>query len=74
MRIVISRPVWWQETALLTALLVDNPKLAVLTCLSALHYDQPDKMRKLLTDYRPAPNNEGLSVNGRDIGHFPCSI
>ena len=73
-RNVFTRPFWWEETALLIALLTNNPKLSVLACLSALHYDNADKMRRLLTDYRPAPNNEGLSVNGRDAGHFPCSI
>lgn len=73
-RTVFTRPFWWQETALLIALLTNNSKLSVLASLSALHYDCADKMQNLLTDYRPAPNNEGLSVPTDPSGHFPCSI
>ena len=73
-RDVFSMPYWWQETALLMALLTNNSRLSVLTCLSALHYDYPQQMQKLLTDYRPAPNREGLAVSPSDPGHFPASI
>lgn len=73
-RDVFTMPYWWQETALLMTLLVNNPKLSVLTCLSALHYDYPQQMQELLTDYRPAPNNEGLAVSANAPGHFPASI
>ena len=73
-RDVFSMPYWWQETGLLIALLTNNPRLSVLTCLSALHYDYPDEMRKLLTDYRPAPDHEGLAVSPSAPGHFPASI
>ena len=73
-RDVFTMPYWWQETALLMTLLVNNPKLSVLTCLSALHYDYPQQMQKLLTDYHPAPNNEGLAVSANAPGHFPASI
>jgi hypothetical protein len=73
-RDVFTMPYWWQETALLMTLLVNNPKLSVLTCLSALHYDYPQQMQKLLTDYQPAPNNEGLAVSANAPGHFPASI
>lgn len=73
-RNVFSRPFWWQETALLIALLVNNPKLSVLCCESALHYDGAEQMQRLLTDYRPAPNNEGLAVDETGPGHFPSSI
>ena len=73
-RNVFTRPFWWQETALLIALLVNNPKLTVLTCLSALHYDYPQQMQALLPDYRPAPNNEGMAISDGPGSHFPCSI
>ncbi len=73
-RDVFTKPFWWQETALLMTLLVNNPKLSVLTCLSALHYDYPQQMQKLLTDYRPAPNSEGLALTANAPGHFPASI
>jgi hypothetical protein len=73
-RDVFAMPYWWQETAMLMALLINNPKLSVLTCLSALHYDYPEQLQKLLTDYRPAPNSEGLAVSPSEPGHFPSSI
>jgi hypothetical protein len=73
-RDVFSMPYWWQETAMLMTLLINNPRLSVLTCLSALHYDYPRQMQKLLTDYQPAPNNEGLAVSTTAPGHFPASI
>jgi hypothetical protein len=44
-RDVFSMPYWWQETGLLIALLTNNPRLSVLTCLSALHYVIPTKCR-----------------------------
>jgi hypothetical protein len=68
---VFTRPWWWQETAMLMALLINNPKLAILACESALHYDYPEQMQKVLTDYRPAPNDEGLTLSKQ--GHFPAS-
>ena len=72
-RDVFSMPYWWQETTLLTALLINNPKLSVLSCLSALHYDYTDHLQRLLTDYHPARNNEGLAV-GPNSGDFPASL
>lgn len=63
-----------QETALLLALLVGNPRLSVLSCLSALHYDHPSDLGKVLTDYRPQKRVNGLKVGDRDEGHFPSSI
>lgn len=73
-RNVFSMPYWWQETALLTALLTNNSKLSVLACLSALHYDYPEQLQKLLPDYRPAENDEGLAVRPSAPGHFPASL
>ena len=72
-RDVFARPYWWQETTLLTALLINNPKITVLSCLSALHYDYPSELGTIVTDYRPAMNIEGLAPN-RDFGHFPSSL
>lgn len=73
-RTVFTRPFWWQETALLIALLVNNSRLSVLSCLSALHYDYTEQLRELLSDYRPALNVEGLPVENEPEGHFPASI
>jgi hypothetical protein len=73
-RHAFNMPYWWQETAMLMALLINNSKLSVLACLSALHYDYADQLQKLLTDYHPAPNDEGLEVSPSAHGHFPASI
>ncbi len=61
-----------QETALLLALLTDNQRLSIIACLSALHYDRPDQMKKVLCDYKPQENVGGL--RGKHAhGHFPSS-
>ncbi len=73
-RDVFAMPFWWQETALLTALLVNNAKISVLTCLSALHYDRTDQLQEILPDYWPAANVEGLEASPTTSGHFPASI
>jgi Methyltransferase domain len=73
-RTVFTRPFWWMETALLMALLINNPKIRVLGCLSALHYDYPQEMRQVLSDYTPAPNDEGLPPGKTEGGHFPSSV
>lgn len=64
----------WQETALLCALLINNPKLRVLGCLSALHYDRQNELKRLLSDYRPQSNDEGLRKQGEEGKHFPSSL
>ena len=73
-RTVFGRPWWWTETAMLMALLVNNPKIRVLSCLSALHYDYPEEMQAVLTDYHPQPNDEGLAVSPAAAGHYPSSL
>ena len=67
-----------QETALLLALLTGNSHLSILAALSGLHYDCPDGMRAILSDYRPQANREGMPAhNGgphaTGEGHFPSS-
>lgn len=64
----------WQETALLTALLVNNEHLNVLCCLSALHYDRTNELRMVLADYQPQTNDEGLQTSRVPSGHFPSSM
>lgn len=64
----------WQETSLLLALLTSNERLSLLSCLSALHYDRPEELAGLLSDYRPQANVEGLAASDSDGGHFPCSL
>ncbi len=59
------------ESALLMALLIGNPRLSIRASLSMLHYDCPDELRELFPDYRPARSHDGLSASE---GHFPSSI
>jgi hypothetical protein len=64
----------WQETALLLAVLINNPRLAMLACLSALHYDRSEKLAHTLRDYRPQANFEGLSTSNPPEGDFPSGL
>jgi hypothetical protein len=64
----------WQETALLLALLINNRKLSIASCLSGLHYDKTEEMKKILTDYRPQDNEFGLLKAPEGDRHFPASI
>ncbi len=58
------------ETALLLAFLAGNPRFTVRASLSMLHYGCPDQLRRLLPNYQPAGNAEGLE---QSEGHFPSS-
>ncbi len=62
----------WQETALLAALLTNNPRLEVLCCQSALHDAMPERLRTVLPDYEPRKLDDGIDTSGG--GHFPASI
>jgi hypothetical protein len=65
----------WQETALVYALLINNARLEVLSCLSALHYDCGERLKRLLSDYRPVASYQGTAVDDEDRGqHFPASL
>jgi hypothetical protein len=63
----------WQESTLLAALLVDNARLEVLCCQSALHTAAPDRLRVVLPDYRPLPLDGGIDTLAA-TGHFPSSV
>jgi hypothetical protein len=63
----------WQESFLLAALLVNNPRLEVLCALSALHDARSDELRALLPDYCPLQMEDGIDP-GRGVGHYPSSI
>ncbi len=60
------------ESTLLYAFLVHNARYEIAVSLSMLHYACPGALTKILPDYRPQPNDEGLCVPGTD-GHFPSS-
>lgn len=63
----------WEESVLLAALLTNNPKLSIVTCLSQLHYDDPEGLKSVFPEYVPEPGKDGLSADESD-GHFPASI
>ncbi len=63
------------ETALLRAFLCFNKHFNILFCLSHLHYERPNELRKIFSEYRPQSNRDGLQ-DTRDLAgkHFPSSI
>jgi hypothetical protein len=73
-RDALFKPFGWQETALLLALLVNNNRLQVLSCLSALHYDRPAQLSQLLSDYAAADGFRGLALSANPSGNFPSSF
>jgi Methyltransferase domain len=60
------------ETTLLYAYLLDNPHFRVDLCMSMLHYQAPQQLKKLIAKDDPQGNNEGLKSAGGQ--HFPSSI
>jgi hypothetical protein len=69
--------VWfhWSETSLVRALMTDNPRLAIVACLSQLHHERPAILGEIFPDYRPRPTRDGLftSTTDEDL-HFPSSL
>jgi predicted O-methyltransferase YrrM len=61
----------WTETALLQALLTNNPRLRILFSLSMLHYDAQVDLKKVFPEYLPVPDHDGLGPVSP--GHFPAS-
>jgi predicted O-methyltransferase YrrM len=64
----------WQETVVLAALLVNNQKLRVRCCMSALHHDRPESLQAVFPAYTPASMAEGLFQPGPTHRHFPSSL
>ena len=69
----------WSETSLLRAYLTHNSRVAILFCLSLLHYERQEQLREVFPEYDPAPNVNGLNVDAvrpfdQLRGHFPSSI
>ncbi|HVN43736.1 MAG TPA: class I SAM-dependent methyltransferase [Steroidobacteraceae bacterium] len=71
-RSVLREALFFQhESVLLHAFLAFNSRFSVLASCSMLHYGAPAELRDALPNYRPAPNDDGLSAG---TGHFPSSI
>lgn len=69
----------WQETSLLHAYLINNHKAKVLFCLSMLHYDCPEALKKIFPNYNPQKDkisglNYGVDNLDKFETHFPASI
>ena len=73
-RDALFKPFGWQETALLLALLINNDRLEVLSCLAALHYDRSSQLRQILSDYAAADGFRGLALSANPSGNFPSSF
>ena len=58
------------ESAMLHAFLINNATITVRVALSMMHYNDPDRLRRSLPGYSPAPNDAGLRAGP---GHFPAS-
>lgn len=63
----------WLETQMLQALLVNNSKIEILFCMSHLHYEHPNELKKIFPMYEPQKDYEGISLN-ENRGFFPSSI
>jgi Methyltransferase domain len=70
--ILINDLFFFNETALLYAFLINNQKCILKASLSMLHYEYQDKLKNILPNYHPAPNDFGLQIKGSQ-GHFPSS-
>ena len=67
----------WSETSLLRAYLTHNERARIVFCLSQLHYDRGNVLKRVFPEYNPAPDDRGLEVRtkkGEAVGHFPASI
>ena len=59
------------ESVLLHAFLIGNPRFSVRAALGMLHYADPEKLQEYLPRYQPAQNIEGLAVSP---GDFPSAL
>lgn len=78
-RDLLQNFIFHNETSLLRAFLIDNPRAEILFCLSHLHYERQNQLRKIFPDYDPQPDNGGLLTADRspfaqEDRHFPSSI
>jgi len=60
-----------QESGLLYAFLVGNPRFQVAASLSMIHYARPEALKSLIPKYKPSANRDGLRAE--EGGHFPSA-
>jgi predicted O-methyltransferase YrrM len=68
----------WTETSLLRAFLVGNERAGIIFCLSHLHYDRQEDLKKVFPEYNPRVLENGL-IRKRTLfknlsEHFPNSL
>ncbi len=51
----------WTETSLLRAFLIHNNTTKIIFCLTHLHFDRTDALKKVFPEYRPLPQVDGLN-------------
>ncbi len=77
-RDVLQTFLFWSETSLVRAFLVNNARARQLFCLSHLHYARTAALRDILPEYEPQPDERGLRTKGGAFaetrGHFPSSL
>ncbi len=78
-RNVLKTFLHWSETSLLRAYLTHNDRVAILFCLSHLHYDRQEELKQIFPEYDPAPDVGGLNPESvrpfeQPQRHFPASI
>jgi predicted O-methyltransferase YrrM len=69
----------WAETSLLRAFLTFNEKAKIIVCLSHLHYENKDLLRKVFPEYNSQLDEDGLHPDTYKPfdpipEHFPSSI
>lgn len=62
---------FWNESVLLHALLINNPRLRIAFALSWLHNEAPEAIGRAIPSYMPAPTAAGVRQTRR--GHFPTA-
>ena len=60
------------ESTLLHPFLIGNRHYTIRLCLSMLHYERPEELRRLWPNYQPQKNDQGLRASKE--GHFPSAI
>ena len=64
--------VFWSESTLLHAFLVQNSSYTIRLAMSMLHYHAKQELKALIPAYDPQNDDQGLRNGGGK--HFPCSI
>ena len=70
---ILSELCFSGESSLLHAFLTCNSRYQIAVSLSMLHHAAPERLQRILPNYRPAPMSYGLYRSVKLVGHFPSS-